>query len=92
MCGTMLCSGKCHDFIQIPNVLSGFSCMISTKTGPIASSFVNKYGCRAVTIAGSILTSACFFASYYATNVITLIFTIGFGVGCGFGMIYLPVI
>lgn len=53
------------------------SCNILNLTGPISSSFVNKYGCRGVAIAGSILTSVCLLASYYATNVFTLIITIG---------------
>lgn len=60
--------------------------------GPISSSFVNKYGCRAVTIAGALLASACLFLSFFAQNVFTLIITIGFGVGTGLGLIYLPVI
>lgn len=60
--------------------------------GPISSSFVNKYGCRAVTIAGAILASACLLISSYAQNVLTLIVTIGLGVGCGLGLIYLPVL
>lgn len=45
--------------------------------GPISSSFVNKYGCRAVTIAGALLASACLFLSFFAQNVFTLIITIG---------------
>ncbi|XP_055303521.1 monocarboxylate transporter 12-like [Sitodiplosis mosellana] len=61
-------------------------------SGPISSSFVNKYGCRAVTIAGAILASACLLVSVFAQNVFTLIITIGFGVGCGLGLIYLPAI
>ncbi|XP_053970364.1 monocarboxylate transporter 12 [Hylaeus volcanicus] len=61
-------------------------------SGPISGSFVNKYGCRAVTIAGSILASACLLASMWAQHVITLYFTIGLGTGLGFGLIYLPAI
>lgn len=45
--------------------------------GPISSSFVNRYGCRAVTIAGAILASACLAVSVLAPNVFTLIITIG---------------
>lgn len=60
--------------------------------GPISSAFVNRYGCRAVTIAGSILASFCIVISYFAQNVLTLIFTIGIGTGFGFGLIYLPAI
>ncbi|XP_050426328.1 uncharacterized protein LOC126836747 isoform X2 [Adelges cooleyi] len=61
-------------------------------SGPIASVFVNKYGCRAVTIAGALLASVCLFSSVYATNLFTLYLTIGIGTGLGFGMIYLPAI
>lgn len=45
--------------------------------GPISSTFVNKYGCRSVTIAGSIWASACLLSSIFAKNVLTLIITIG---------------
>lgn len=61
-------------------------------SGPISSAFVNKYGCRNVTIAGSLLGSACLAVSVFAKNVTTLCITIGFGTGLGFGLIYLPAI
>ncbi|XP_034186520.1 monocarboxylate transporter 5-like isoform X1 [Osmia lignaria lignaria] len=61
-------------------------------SGPISSLFVNKYGCRVVTIVGSILASVSLFASMWAQNVVTLYFTIGIGTGLGFGLIYLPAI
>lgn len=61
-------------------------------TGPISSSFVNRYGCRTVTIAGALLAGLCLIASVFAQNVITLIFTIGIGTGLGLGLIYLPAI
>jgi MFS family permease len=61
-------------------------------SGPISSSFVNKYGCRAVTIAGSFLAGACLVLSVFARSVLTLYFTIGLGTGFGFGLIYLPAI
>ncbi|XP_069688368.1 monocarboxylate transporter 13 isoform X2 [Periplaneta americana] len=61
-------------------------------SGPVSSSFVNKYGCRAVTIAGSILGAVCLILSVFAQNVLTLYFTIGLGTGFGFGLIYLPAI
>ncbi|KAJ8867189.1 hypothetical protein PR048_030984 [Dryococelus australis] len=60
--------------------------------GPISSSFVNRFGCRLVTIAGSILGSACLALSVFAPNVVTLYFTVGIGTGVGFGLIYLPAI
>ncbi|CAK9831475.1 Monocarboxylate transporter 5 [Anthophora retusa] len=61
-------------------------------SGPISSLFVNKFGCRAVTIAGSILASACLLASMWARSIVTLYFSIGIGTGLGFGLIYLPAI
>lgn len=60
--------------------------------GPFSSAFVNKYGCRAVTIAGTIIAGICLILSVFATNVFTLYITIGVGTGFGFGMIYLPAI
>ncbi|XP_012158740.1 monocarboxylate transporter 12 [Ceratitis capitata] len=65
---------------------------VTYASGPISSSFVNRYGCRAVTIAGSIIAAACIVASIFAQNVLTLIFTIGIGTGFGLGLIYLPAI
>ncbi|XP_076618891.1 monocarboxylate transporter 12-like isoform X2 [Colletes latitarsis] len=61
-------------------------------SGPISGSFVNKFGCRTVTIAGSILASACLLASMWAQRIIILYLTIGIGTGLGFGLIYLPAI
>lgn len=61
-------------------------------SGPVSSSLVNRYGCRAVTIAGAILASICLAASVYATSVFMLFITIGLGTGLGLGLIYLPAI
>ncbi|XP_030755202.1 monocarboxylate transporter 12 [Sitophilus oryzae] len=61
-------------------------------SGPISSSLVNRWGCRAVTIAGAILASVCMVISFWAQNVLTLCITIGIGTGFGFGLIYLPAI
>ncbi|XP_058127754.1 monocarboxylate transporter 12 [Anopheles coustani] len=61
-------------------------------SGPISSSLVNRYGCRAVTIAGALLAAASLAVSSYATSVFMLFITIGFGTGMGLGLIYLPAI
>ncbi|XP_017886943.2 monocarboxylate transporter 12 isoform X2 [Ceratina calcarata] len=61
-------------------------------SGPISSTLVNKFGCRAVTMAGSILATASLLTSMWARNIITLYFSIGIGTGLGFGLIYLPAI
>ncbi|KAH8386559.1 hypothetical protein KR093_001214 [Drosophila rubida] len=65
---------------------------VTFSSGPISSSFVNRYGCRTVTIAGALLAAGCIIASVFAQNVATLIVTIGLGTGLGFGLIYLPAI
>ncbi|XP_063838509.1 monocarboxylate transporter 12 [Ostrinia nubilalis] len=65
---------------------------VTLSAGPISSSFVNRWGCQRVTVAGALLASACVMVSAFATNVVTLIVTIGIGAGFGFGLIYLPAI
>ncbi|KAH8292909.1 hypothetical protein KR044_008159 [Drosophila immigrans] len=65
---------------------------VTFSSGPISSSFVNRYGCRTVTIAGALLAAGCIIVSVFAKNVATLIITIGLGTGLGFGLIYLPAI
>ena len=45
--------------------------------GPVVSALANKFGCRAVTIAGSILAAAAFFLSTYSPDVPVLIFLYG---------------
>ncbi|XP_073987957.1 monocarboxylate transporter 1 isoform X2 [Rhodnius prolixus] len=61
-------------------------------SGPIASALVNRYGCRAVTIAGALLASLCLCLSMFAQNVATLYITVGLLTGLGLGLIYLPAI
>jgi MFS transporter, MCT family, solute carrier family 16 (monocarboxylic acid transporters), member 14 len=61
-------------------------------SGPISSSFVNRYGCRPVTIVGAILAGTCLALSVFAKSVFMLFITIGLGGGFGFGLIYLPAI
>ncbi|XP_036232036.2 monocarboxylate transporter 12 isoform X3 [Bactrocera oleae] len=87
------------EFLTYFNEGSGYTAWIVSimvgvtyASGPISSSFVNRYGCRAVTIAGAIFAAACIVASFFAQNVLTLIFTIGIGTGFGLGLIYLPAI
>ncbi|KAI0217199.1 Monocarboxylate transporter 14 [Lamellibrachia satsuma] len=60
--------------------------------GPLVAALANKYTCRVVTVAGSLLTSLAFVLSAFATNVDMLICTVGLMAGIGFGMMYLPAI
>jgi len=58
--------------------------------GPVSSALANKFGFRAVTITGSIISSAAFFLSTLSPNVDILLVTYGILGGFGFGLIYLP--
>lgn len=50
-------------------------------TGPVASGLTNKYGCRAVTIAGAILAAFGLMLSTLSPNVLFLFFSIGICTG-----------
>ena len=45
--------------------------------GPITSGLVNKFGCRVVTIAGSVIAATGFILGSFAPNLEILIFTYG---------------
>ncbi|KAK7499882.1 hypothetical protein BaRGS_00008973 [Batillaria attramentaria] len=60
--------------------------------GPVVSVLAEKYGCRKVTIAGSVVSAVGFILSTQATSIEMLIVTYGVIGGVGFGMIYLPAI
>ncbi|XKL69356.1 hypothetical protein PGB90_007125 [Kerria lacca] len=72
----------------IPSILVGTTLC----SGPVSSALVNKFGCRPVTIAGSLISTLCILISIYATSIESLMFTMGLGTGIGFGLIYLPAI
>jgi MFS family permease len=60
--------------------------------GPIVSALCNKFGCRAVCIAGSIMACVAFVLSTFSSSVVMLMIVYGVIGGIGFGMIYLPAI
>uniref|UniRef100_A0A182Q9L7 Major facilitator superfamily (MFS) profile domain-containing protein n=1 Tax=Anopheles farauti TaxID=69004 RepID=A0A182Q9L7_9DIPT len=60
--------------------------------GPVVSALANKFGCRAVCIAGSIISCAAFALSTLSTSVTMLMLTYGVMGGIGFGLIYLPAV
>lgn len=53
-------------------------------SGPVASFLTDRYGCRKVSIAGSVLATAGFVVSSYANSMAILVFT--FGIVAGFGL------
>lgn len=60
--------------------------------GPVVSALTNKYGCRAVCMAGSFLGAAAFVLSTFSSSVNMLMLTYGVMGGIGFGLIYLPAV
>lgn len=61
-------------------------------SGPIVSALINKYGCRAVCIAGSIVSATAFALSTLSTRIEVLMLTYGVLGGFGFGMVNIPCI
>lgn len=72
----------------VGSLLSG----VYLSAGPIVSALANKYGCRAVCIAGAVVASAAFALSTLSGSVSMLMLTYGVMGGFGFGMIYLPAV
>ncbi|XP_054711482.1 monocarboxylate transporter 12-like [Uloborus diversus] len=58
--------------------------------GPVASGLTNKYGCRAVTVAGAVLAGTGLAISTLAPDVLFLFFSTGLCTGAGLGLMYLP--
>lgn len=58
--------------------------------GPAAAGLANAFGCRLVTIAGSLLAAAGFCGAVFAQNIVHLYISIGLFSGIGFGLIFLP--
>ncbi|XP_058806582.1 monocarboxylate transporter 13 [Phymastichus coffea] len=77
---------------QAASWVASFLVGVTYCSGPISSHFVNKFGCRAVTVAGTLLASACLLASVWVRSLGMLYLTAGVGTGLGFGLVYLPAI
>ncbi|XP_013399564.1 monocarboxylate transporter 13 [Lingula anatina] len=60
--------------------------------GPVAGALSNRYGCRKVTIAGSIICAIAFALAIFSPSVSVLIIVYGALGGFGFGLMYLPAI
>ncbi|XP_037938989.1 monocarboxylate transporter 4 [Teleopsis dalmanni] len=72
----------------VGSLLSG----VYLSAGPIVSALANKYGCRTVCIAGSIIGCIAFVLATISTSVNMLMITYGVIGGFGFGCIYLPAV
>ncbi|XP_052740866.1 monocarboxylate transporter 13 isoform X1 [Bicyclus anynana] len=70
----------------VGSLLSG----VYLAAGPVVSALCNKYGCRAVCVAGSLIAATAFVLSTFSKSVTMMMITYGLIGGMGFGMIYLP--
>ncbi|XP_075975727.1 monocarboxylate transporter 9 isoform X2 [Anticarsia gemmatalis] len=70
----------------VGSLLSG----VYLAAGPVVSALCNKFGCRAVCIAGSFVAAIAFVLSTFSKSVTMMMITYGLIGGLGFGMIYLP--
>lgn len=60
--------------------------------GPLVSALVNRYGCRPVSVMGSVVSALAFVISTRAESVETMYVTLGLMLGVGLGLMYLPAI
>lgn len=72
----------------VGSLLSGFYLSV----GPIVSALTNRFGCRVVTIAGSLVSCTAFLLSTIAPTIDVLMITYGVMGGIGFGMVFLPAV
>ena len=77
--------------LQALQVFCGYLCRVNSKvsiellyifilsfcTGPVAGALVNRFGCRAVAMTGSVWAAVAFFIATYAPNVDILIILYG---------------
>ncbi|KAK3601157.1 hypothetical protein CHS0354_019156 [Potamilus streckersoni] len=74
------------------SLVGSLLCGVYLCVGPVVSGLTNKFGCRPVTIAGSIIGAVAFVLARFSPNIEILILTYGVMGGIGFGMVYLPAI
>ncbi|XP_076457911.1 uncharacterized protein LOC143291736 [Babylonia areolata] len=72
------------------SLVGSLLCGVYLFAGPVVSALTNKFGCRPVAVAGSVVASLAFLLSTMAPSVDILILTYGVMGGFGLGMIYLP--
>ncbi|KAF6032576.1 hypothetical protein EB796_009177 [Bugula neritina] len=74
------------------------SALMSTLVGcymlsaPVGSALINKFGCRPVGIAGSIVAAISFVVCTFSNSILTMIVLFGVFGGIGFGLMYMPAV
>ena len=74
------------------SVCSAIATCCRVRSGPFASALANKYGCRRVTVGGSVLACLAFLLSSLVTRLDLMLITFGVLGGVGFGLMYLPAV
>jgi MFS family permease len=59
-------------------------------TGAVAGMLINRFGCRTVAMAGSVIATIGFCSSVFCTSTTALMITYGAIAGLGLGFLYLP--
>ena len=63
---------------------------VAEELNALQFNFLRRYGCRATSVLGSLLSSVAMSVSVFAPNLSVLIFTHGVVGGVGIGLTYLP--
>lgn len=98
--GIVFCSGfLLPSLVREFEVSEGYCAFVSSllsgcylMAGPFVSALANRFGFRAVTIAGALFAATSFIISSYATSVEMLFLTYGVLGGIGFCMVYIPAV
>lgn len=61
-------------------------------TGPIMSAFVDRYGCRKMTILGGLISAVGFVISSYVNSIVVMFITFGVIAGLGLGLCYVTAV
>lgn len=72
--------------------IAGFFMAMPLLSGPIASFLTDRYGCRRMTIFGSILAAIGFIISSFVDNMETLFLTFGIMAGFGLSLCYVAAV
>jgi len=72
-----------HESKSATSAIASIMAGMTYGAGPFAAAFVNKWGCRPVSMLGSVIAALGFGLSYFATGVFQLYVTIGLMGGKG---------
>ncbi|KAL5110853.1 Monocarboxylate transporter 3 [Taenia crassiceps] len=100
----LIIDGICVSFgIMVADLVEHFNASVATVmlmgslllgvyqiVGPVAAGLVNRFGCRAVGIGGSLLATVSMFVSAFMPTIELMIVSYGVFAGAAFGFLHLP--